>query len=1047
MACGHRLPTGLPRPPEVRKTVTVIFCDVVGSTALGERLDPESLRRLMARYFQRMSAAIERHGGTVEKFVGDAIMAVFGVPVAHEDDGLRAVRAAADMRSELERVNSELRRTWDVSLAMRVGVNSGEVVAGRDPDVQTLVTGDAVNVAARLEQAAGPGEILLGPATYRLVRDAVTVEPVAALSLKGKRRPVEAVRLVDVSPHGLGHARRLDAPMVGRRHELALLRWAFERVAREGSCHLVTVLGPAGVGKSRLVAEALEDLPDRAVTLTGRCPPYGAGITYWPVAEIVREGLGAADGAEPERVRDRLASALRGEPDAALIAARVAELVGLDQPSAPADETAWAVRKLLESLARRRPVVVVVDDVHWAQPMFLDLAEHIADWSRDSPILLVAVGRPELLEQRPNWGGGKLNATTMLLEPLTDDESSLLLEELLGAPLLTAGAQAHILRAAEGNPLFLEEMLAMLIEEDLLRREEERWMPAGDLSTIAIPPTVNALLAARLDRLPPDERRVLERAAVVGQVFDRRAVEALSPAGERAAVTAHLRALVRKELLRADRSRGGPDDRFTYRHLLIRDAVYEAIPKEERSGLHERFADWVEASAGPLDVDRQEIAGYHLERAYRYRTELGAVDAAGSVLAGRAAERLAAGGRRALARGDMPAAVNLLSRSVSLLPRTDPARLALLPDLGLALAETSELERADAVLSEAVELAGAAGDRRQAALADLGRLQLQPSLSPQGWADEAERRARRAIDVFTEVGDQRGLARAWGVLAEVCHVRCQVAASETAQQQAIEHARQAGDEREEARHQTFFTGSGFYGPAPVEEVIRRCDHTLRRFPGNRTVEARTLRVLAGCKAMQGAFDEARRIIGRSLGIFADLGQAYWLAASADVAGFIEWLAGDLAAAERELRHCCDDLERMGEKSYLSTVGGMLARVVAAQGRDEEALRLSQVSEASAAGDDVDSQVRWRLARAPVLSRRGDSGQAERLAREAVELVAGTDVIDLHADALVELAAVLRRADRPGEAVAALREAGTLYQRKGNVVSAGRVKAALAELGG
>lgn len=363
----------------------------------------------------------------------------------------------------------------------------------------------------------------------------------------------------------------------------------------------------------------------------------------------------------------------------------------------------------------------------------------------------------------------------------------------------------------------------------------------------------------------------------------------------------------------------------------------------------------------------------------------------------------------------------------------------------MALAETSSIEQADGVLTEAVRMAEAAGDQRQAALAELVRLQLRPSLSPEGWADEAERDARRAMEVFTRLGDHHGLARGWAVLAEVHYLKCRIAASERAHERAIDHARQAGDTRAEAEYQAVLAGSGLNGPTPVDAAVVRCEHVLAGFPGNRGVRARVLRVLSGLKAMLGHFDEARSTIADSRAVFADLGQAVWLASSSDVAGMIEWLAGDLPAAEAALRHGCGELERMGERAYLSTVAGMLAQVLAEQGLDEEALRFSVLSETTAASDDVDPQVRWRSARARVLARRGEGEGAHRLARNAVELAAGTDALDLHGDALANLAEVLRLSECAGDAETAFGRARQLYERKGNVVAAKRMDAVLTRL--
>ena len=478
---------------EQRKTVTVLFCDVTGSTALGESMDPEALRALLARYFERMKGIVESHGGTVEKFIGDAVMAVFGVPVLHEDDALRACRAAVEMRDAF----------LDLGINGRIGVTTGEVVTGT---AERLATGDAVNVAARLEQAAAPGEVLIGAATLALARGAVAVEPVEPLKLKGKAEPVPAFRLI--SAHG-EPARRFATPLVGRENELNRLRDAFAQSVLDRSCQLFTVLGAAGVGKSRLAAEFLASIEARIVR--GRCLSYGEGITYWPVVEIVKQlnTLPEGDAAVPLR-------SLLGETDSAT----------------SADEIAWGFRKLLEQEAQKRPLVCLLDDLHWSEQTLLDLVEYVGALSRDGPILMLCIARPELLEKRPAWGGGEWNSTTVLLEPLDGAETERLLDELGG---VEPGLRERIAAAAEGNPLFLEEMLALV-------------RASGD-GEISVPPTIQALLAARLDQLDPAERAVLERGAVEGRVFHQSAVQAL---GDGEPQTPQLVALVRKQIIRPD---------------------------------------------------------------------------------------------------------------------------------------------------------------------------------------------------------------------------------------------------------------------------------------------------------------------------------------------------------------------------------------------------------------------------------------------------------------------------------------------------------------
>jgi class 3 adenylate cyclase len=527
LACAAPLAAQTPAErAAVRKTITVVFSDIAGSTALGEGVDAESLRAVMGRYFEEMRAVLERHGGTVEKFIGDAVMAVFGIPVLHEDDALRAVRAAAEMRDALTPLNDELERERGVRIQVRVGVNTGEVVAGDPSGGQRFATGDAVNVAARLEQAARPGEILIGEGTYRLVRDAVTVESVRSLSLKGKGEAVPARRLLAVP--GLT-GRRLASPIVGRDRELELLDRAFAGVVRGHACRLVTVLGAAGVGKSRLVQEFLRGRADDATIVRGHCLSYGEGITYWPIKSAISQAAGLSGEESPETAQEKIRSLVAAAPDADLIVERVTETIGIAKTVTGHRGTGWAIGRIFEELARKRPLIVVLDDLQWGEPTFLDLIEAVAEHSREAPILLLCMARPDLLELRPHWGEEGHDATRLHLTPLTDDESAHLITNLLGAAELADHVRSRITETAEGNPLFVEEIVAMLIDEGLLLRRNGSVAASGDWSRVSLPPTIQALLAGRLDRLGREERAVLERGSVEGKVFHRGAVLELSP--------------------------------------------------------------------------------------------------------------------------------------------------------------------------------------------------------------------------------------------------------------------------------------------------------------------------------------------------------------------------------------------------------------------------------------------------------------------------------------------------------------------------------------
>lgn len=1023
---------------EVRKTVTILFADVIGSTELGERLDPESLRQVMSRYYGAMRSALERHGGSVEKFIGDAVMAVFGIPLVHEDDALRAIRAAIDMRLGLAMLNVELERDWGASIDIRTGVNTGEIVAGDRSAGDSLVTGDAVNVAARLEQSADAGEILIGEDTHSLVKDAVHAERVDPLRLRGKADPVNAYRLMQVvSTEPI--SRHLESEMVGRDRELALLEQALDRAAVERVCHLFTILGAAGVGKSRLVAEFVRDVEPRVRVFPGRCLPYGQGITFLPVRDVVRQAAGIEAGDSADRARSRIAAALREEDRDGLIADRIGQLVGLAETTIPTEESFWAFRKFVEAMAGEGPVILVFEDIHWAEPSLLDLIEHVADWTRDAPILLVCLARTELLDQRRAWGGGKLNVTTIHLEPLSEDESGRLIANLMGIQASEEYSRSRIAEAAEGNPLFVEETLSMMIDTGLLTRDDGHWVAGTDLATMSVPPSIHALLAARLDRLDPDERIAIQRASVIGRVFSLDAVRALMPDDEPPVVEAHLQALIRKELIRPEPSRYVGEDEFRFRHHLIRDAAYQAMAKQTRADMHERFGDFLEEQAGMRGTDNDELIGYHLEQAYRYWAELGRSSDHAEAVRGRAAARLTSAGRRAFAREDMQSAVKLLTRATSLMDE-GPERLELLPDLVTALVETGEFAAAETLLDETMRESMKLGLPGVQAHGMLAGLLLRLSTRPEGWTELAIEEAKQAAGIFEDINDQGGLAKAWGIIGEAHWMRCQYANAEVAYQVSLGHARAAGDERQESWGLHRLAGGAAWGPMPVADGIARCEELIAQAGSQRIVEARGLLALAALTAMEGNFDDARRKATRGREMLEDVGYKILSGGYSQSSAYVERLAGDAPAAERELREGYAILEQIGEKGYLSTVAAELAQALYQQDRFEEAERFTRVAEEGGPLDDLATQVEWRGPRAKILARRGEHERALGLSDEAVALAAETDDLNLQGDALMDLAEVLSLCGRSDDALSRRREALELYERKGNLVSAGRVRA-------
>jgi class 3 adenylate cyclase/tetratricopeptide (TPR) repeat protein len=982
-----------------RKTVSVLFCDLADSTVLGERLDPEPLRELLGRWYEEMRIAVERHGGTVEKFIGDAVMAVFGLPRAHEDDALRAVRAALDMQRAVERMNASLAERQVPDLRIRIGINTGEVVTG--DDAATLATGDAVNTAKRLEEAASAGEILIGAVTERLVRHASRLTPLDPVKAKGKSAPVEAWRVLEAIAGADSFARRWDTPLVGRKDELTVLRDELTASADARECRLVTVIGTAGVGKTRLVSELIAEVGGHATVAAGRCLPYGDGITFWPLTELMRR-LGG---------EQAVADALAGETDGALVVERLGVLAG--KGTAPPEELFWAVRRLFEVLTRKRPLLVLFEDVHWAEPTLLDMVEHISRWSRDAPILLLCVARPELLEERPRWEG-----TYVRLDPLSADEATELLEALDGRAILSPELRERVADVAQGNPLYTEQLVAMLADE-----------ARAAVELVELPPTIQALLAARLDRLEPYDRRVLERAAVVGKEFWPGAVAALGDGDESLGPT--LLGLARSELVEPAVSGIPGEDGFRFRHALIRDAAYAGIPKRTRAELHERFATWIE-----LHEPRDEIVGYHLELAYRYREELDALDDHTRSLGARSGELLAAAGGRAVARDDVPAAVNLLERAVGLLPRTSGSRGFALLELAIALMRSGAFAAAEGSLEEALALARAEGDRRLELRTLVEREFFRIFTNNETPAEEITRVAEETIPALGALGDHAGVARAWHLLSEPPGDACRFGERAAALEHALENARRAGDTRETARAAGALMQAIQLGPTPVDAAVDRAHLFLRESEGDRLLTASILSSLAGLLAMRGEFDEARAHWARAQAFWDELGMAHQRAIRAIDASAIELLAGDADAAERELRTGYDLLVEIGDVHNRPTLAAYLAAVLVEKSSLGDADALASYAKSHSWEDDIVTEVMWRVAHAQIEVHKGKEAEAERLARRAVDLAEPTDFLDLQATALLALARVLRKGGSP-EAVAIARRAQAVYDRKGNIVGAGR----------
>ena len=1031
-----------------RKVVTILFSDVVDSTGLGERLDPETLSHVLTDYFEGVKPVVERHGGTLAKFIGDAVMAVFGLTVLHEDDALRAVRAAVEMRETLAHLNEDFEQRYGLTLATRTGISTGTVAGqGLVPD-RNFVAGDTANTAARLQQIAEPGEILLAAPAYRLVREHVEAELLKPVELKGKQMSVDAYRVVAVESIAV-LAPRLESPLVGRQDALAQLEWALERTIAENSCRLVVIVGAPGIGKSRLAHEFVDRVGQQATVVRGRCLPYGEGITFWPLAQMVRQAGGIREADGRDEIVAKLAALLTPADDARAVAEAIAQLTGLVETRGVVEEGFWAVRRLFASLAVARPLVVVLDDAHWAEATLLALIENVVRHTESIPILLLCASRPDLLERRPDWGdsAGAGRSTTVTLEPLDDSACDRLIAQLLGDPKHALEVRNHVAVRAEGNPLFVEQMISMLIDEGRLEQIDGRWVAIGDLETVEIPPGIHALLAARLERLGPDERALLGRAAVMGQVFYVGALEELAPSTLAGRIPSLLLELVRKELIRPGRSDVVGQEAFEFRHLLIRDAAYDALSKESRADLHARFGGWLEETSGDRLAEYTEIVGWHLEQAHRYLSELGLPGELGNELARRAADLLAAAGWTASARGDAFAGVTLRSRALALMPADAPSRSQLLADLGDALLWSGRFDEADRALVEAVELADTAGDERARVRSLLSQMRLRFQVDPEADYEDLELEGLDAAALCEANGDDFGAARAWRIVYWARWGMCQLERMRPAAERAYEYDRRAHDQHYPQDDLIGVLVSLVWGPTPASEALTQGEEILERVRGHRGAEAYALCFMGQLRGMLGQREAAREMILKGVADRRELGDLPGAAMSRGegLGYFVEMVRGDWEAAERELRHGFEELASMGDKNYLAITAGWLAHCLYELGRLDEAADSAAICENSAAKSLIAAQVLWRGVRGMLLAQRGDLEAGEALAREAVDLALRTDRVDTQTDALMDLAEVLRVSGRPAEAVPIVEDALRRYELKQVLPAAARARALLEEL--
>jgi DNA-binding SARP family transcriptional activator len=1002
--------TGTVRPwlPEERKTVTILLVDVAASTSAGAAPDAEAARRLVARFIGTAAGVLAGHGGSAEEVVGDALVGMFGIPTAREDDALRAVRAAVDLRHALAALNKELASDGEIRLAARVGINTGEVVVGEQAMRKTMASGAAVKAAARLQQAAAEGEILVAEGTRWLVRHAAVLEPAASFTGAGVETPPTAWKVLGLVPGAPPLARRLDVSMVGRAPELSRLRVAYDWTVRERTAHRFTVLGEAGIGKSRLAREFATMVGSDASVLTGHCPAYGDGVTFWPLREVVVEAAGGTG-------RDALLNLLATADDAESIADQIAAAIGAAATPGRPDALFPALRRFFEALAWERPVAVIFEDVHWAQPTLLDLVEYLADGT-PAPVFLLCLARPELLELRGAWAGG-LNAASFVLEPLGVDDSQKLIADRLGGRPLPAETVTRIVQTAQGNPLFAEQMLAALGEE----------------GQVSVPASVQALLAARLDLLGPAERDLIRSASVLGTEFSMAALMPLIPDEARPFAGRHLEALERKELiLTSPRSAFGAES-FRFRHDLIQLAAYRSMTKDTRAELHQRVAQWFEGEATSGTPEFEEIVGYHLEQAHQYRRELGQLDTQARALGVRAGEQLASAGSRAFARFDVAAAENLLSRAKALLPNDHPLGWKLRRNLAEAHEVMGRPEDADAMLAELLEEVRVAEDSRLEYPIRLERARIRLATGPDPTSLDAIRdEAERAMRVFEGAGDEAGLSQACHVLGVVHSRLGELREMEEVARRGLAHAERSGIAREELGARWSVSMALVAGARPVQACIRSC-RELVRWRG--TENPGVLTDLAVLRSMLGEVDEGRELITRARRLLVERTRARRpLGGVARRAAEVEIMAGDLAAGERELRVALELGRDMGERDQVSQIAASLSRVLSERGATEEAARFASVSADHAPVQSVAAQALWRAATGRVLANRDDSQEAERLAREAIHLVP-VEMLNLAAEMRVNLAEVLLAAGQRDAALKSISEVVDLYGRKGNVAAA------------
>jgi len=985
-------------PRESRKVVTAV------RFRLEQAADPEARRGRVDAVTALLREIVVRLDGTVDDGPTDRLTGVFGLPTVHEDDAVRGVRAAWELRERCGLAD------------LRVGIATGEVLTSTEGDRHRLLTTDPIDMAESLALAAEPGDVYLSQSTYRLARSIAGAEPHELMRIGDARTPTVAFLLREIAPEPT--VSRPRAPLVGRSAELETIARTYDVVRNERRPEVISVIGAAGIGKTRLADAAASSLGARVAV--GRCLPYGRDITFWPVADVIRDVAGVTEDDPSQAVRDKIGALVGSDDEAGFLTSQIDAILGLGQEPPAPDDLFWAVRRFLELAAADEPLVVVLEDLHWADEKVLDLLDYLREGVKDAPILFIALARPEVRERRTSFGT-RDDDVTLELPPLPVDAGAELVRHVMGGAELEDGARDRLMMAADGNPLFLEELLSMLIDDGWLQHDGERWRVRAELGEVPLPPSVRALLEARLDRLPPDDRDVLEAAAVVGRSFTDRDLAELRPDEAPTSRKDRLDALVARDLVAVDRFSGAADRSYSFHHILMRDAVYSAVPKERRARDHERFGDAMERRSGDRLGELEEIVGYHLETAWELRTELGLPT---GELGSRASSHLASAGHRALARDDPGAAASLFARARASVGPDDPSSADLALHEAVALFRLGWFADAERALSAGLEVAQRTGDEAIRWRLTLERQEVGGYHRPEEFGAEATRTvALDAIEALDRLGDTAGVARAYRLLGDALARAGRLDEA----LEAYATGRSLTDDRDALARLEHPLMGAVHGPMPLDRYIAEAEAYLARTPRS---SPESLVRLGLAYAMAGRHDDAEAMLAQAIDRARDVGGAFRMADAQVHEGFAWLFLGDPARAERTLHDAVRLLGSIDERNVRSTALALLAEAHYRQGALAEATEAAVSSERLTAEDDPASQIAWRGVTAKILAARGKHPKAVSLAREAVAIADRTEFLAISGQAHLDLAEVLQTSATPEEAAAERANARALFDRKG-----------------